>query len=63
MDTGHRQIRGKTMKRLVQIVLISATLGISGCAEPGHYPVSGEDCKPNDPVKDLNAADCIVPPT
>lgn len=49
------------MKRLVQIVLISATLGISGCAEPGKYPASGEECKPTDPVKDLSAADCIVP--
>lgn len=53
--------KGKTMKRLVQIVLISATVAISGCAEQGYYPVSGEECKPNDAVKDLSAADCVVP--
>jgi hypothetical protein len=49
------------MTRLVQMLLFSATLGILGCAEPGRYPVSGLECKPDDPVKDLSAADCIVP--
>ena len=49
------------MNRLVQVFLIAVALGISGCAEPGRYPVSGEECGPQDPVLDLDAADCQVP--
>lgn len=49
------------MNRLFQIVMISMTLGVVGCAEPGRYPITGEECKPDDPVKDLSAPDCIVP--
>jgi hypothetical protein len=51
------------MKRLVQIMLISTTLGLLGCAEPGHYPGSADECKPTDPVKTLDASDCVVPAT
>lgn len=60
-NAGHRRQRGKTMKRIVQILMISMTLVMAGCAEPGRYPVTGEECKPDDPVKDLSAPDCIVP--
>jgi hypothetical protein len=49
------------MKGLLQIMLISTTLVISGCAEPERYPISGEACKPDDPVKSLSADDCLVP--
>jgi hypothetical protein len=48
------------MKRLVQIALIAVSLGLTGCAEPGYYPLSGEECQPNDPVMDLDASDCAV---
>lgn len=51
------------MKRLVQICLLSATLGVLGCTETGRYPVSDDQCGPTDPVKGLNAADCVVPAT
>jgi len=38
-----------------------ALLILVNCAPQGRYPVSGEECGPNDPVLTLNAADCTVP--
>jgi hypothetical protein len=49
------------MKRLTQITLVTLALVLAGCTEPGHYPVSGEECGPNDPVLELDANDCGVP--
>jgi hypothetical protein len=49
------------MSRLLQTCLLALTLALFGCAEPGHYPLSGEDCGPNDPVRTLDAADCTAP--
>lgn len=46
------------MKRLVQITLLATTLGLMGCAEPGRYPISGEECGPADPVLDMTVPDC-----
>jgi len=46
------------MKRLVQIALFAMTLGVMGCAEPGHYPVSGEECGPKDSVLEMSVPDC-----
>jgi hypothetical protein len=46
------------MNHILRICLLTLTLAVFGCAEPGHYPISGEDCGPNDAVKTLNAADC-----
>ncbi len=48
--------------RLLAVLL--ASLMLAGCAEDGTYPVSGEECAPEDAVLDLDAADCAVtPPT
>ena len=44
-------------------LILAATLGLSACAETGTYPVSADQCGPSDPVKDLDAADCVVPGT
>ena len=46
------------MKRLMQFALFATTFALIGCTEPGHYPVTGEECGPNDPVLDMDAADC-----
>lgn len=33
---------------------------LSACAPAaGTYPISGEECGPDDPVKTLDASDCI----
>jgi hypothetical protein len=34
---------------------------LASCAEDGLYPISGDECGPNDPVLTLDAADCMVP--
>lgn len=38
-----------------------ALLLIASCAEEGRYPLTGEECGPNDPVLTLDANDCAVP--
>lgn len=57
-STGNCSQKGKTTKRLIQIALFAMTFGVMGCAEPGHYPVSGEECGPKDPVLDMSVPDC-----
>jgi hypothetical protein len=50
------------MKRLTVLLLALMTTGMLGaCAEEGRYPISGEECGPNDPVKDIEpvAGDCV----
>ncbi len=42
---------------------IVALLMIASCAPEGQYPVSGEECGPDDPVLTLDASDCDVVPT
>ncbi|MFL4470993.1 hypothetical protein ACERZ8_14295 [Tateyamaria armeniaca] len=42
-------------------VAVIALVFLQACENPETYPVSGEDCGPNDPVLDLNAEDCTVP--
>jgi hypothetical protein len=49
------------MNHLLRIFFLTLTLAVLGCAKPGHYPISGEDCGPNDPVQTLDAADCTAP--
>ena len=44
------------------LVLLILPFLMSACAEEGHYPVSGEECQPGDPVQELSAADCVVLP-
>lgn len=44
-------------------VLLTVAMVLSGCQKPGTYPVSGQECGPEDPVKELDAADCYAPPT
>lgn len=34
---------------------------IAGCAEQDRYPISGEACADDDPVKTLSAGDCLIP--
>jgi PBP1b-binding outer membrane lipoprotein LpoB len=51
----------KMMKRLLQITLVMMTFWVTGCAE-STYPISGESCAPDDPVRTLDANDCTVTP-
>ncbi|MGJ8587480.1 MAG: hypothetical protein ACSHXW_04950 [Yoonia sp.] len=44
--------------KLIPILMI---LFLASCAQDGTYPLSGEECGPNDPVLTLDAADCTSP--
>lgn len=54
-------IESSVMKRLLQVGLILMTFGVAGC-EDGKYPISGEPCAPDDPVKTLDANECAALP-
>lgn len=49
------------MNRLFQTALLAILLAVAGCTEPDTYPLTGEECGPQDPVLDLGAADCGTP--
>ncbi|MGI3185781.1 hypothetical protein [Nioella aestuarii] len=39
-----------------------AILGfLAACTPPDTYPISGEECGPDDPVQDMSAHDCDLP--
>lgn len=48
-----------TFLKLLISLAVAATL--SACQNPDHYPVSGQECGPDDPVQDVDAsmADCV----
>ncbi len=47
----------------VLVLLMMAAAVLSACENTAEtYPVSGEQCGPEDPVQTLDAADCNVPP-
>ncbi|MDJ1008772.1 MAG: hypothetical protein QNJ13_13230 [Paracoccaceae bacterium] len=40
---------------------IAALALLAGCTEPDTYPVSGEECAPDDPVQTIEVFECDVP--
>ena len=38
-------------QRGLGVAALCALLALVACSEPGTYPVSGEECGPDDPVK------------
>ncbi len=46
-------------KSLLPLFAALALLG--ACATADTYPLSGEQCGPTDPVKNLDANDCMPP--
>ncbi|PRY81513.1 hypothetical protein [Marivita geojedonensis] len=50
------------MKHIAYSALLALIFAITGCTETGTYPVSEEECGPNDPVLDMDASDCSVIP-
>jgi len=46
------------MKKLALIVSVVIPLGfLAACEDPDHYPITGQECGPDDPVKEMDAAD------
>ena len=59
-DCSDEEQRGEIKMTISKIIALTlASLLLLGCEGPGKYPVTGEECGPNDPVKDLSAADCF----
>ena len=47
-------------KYFLLMVFAFMALFLAACADEDHYPISGEDCAPEDPVQtlDANLTDC-----
>ena len=46
------------MKSVTVLFSLCLMLGLMGCEQQDTYPISGEDCGPEDPVQTLDASDC-----
>ncbi|SEP27050.1 hypothetical protein SAMN04490248_1633 [Salinihabitans flavidus] len=44
-------------------LVLFATLFLSACEDPNRYPVSGEECSPDDPVKTIDGTITSCVPT
>jgi len=42
------------------MAILLAAFTLAAC-EAETYPISGEECGPNDPVKELDATNCLPP--
>ncbi len=49
------------MKAPLIIVALILPVFLAACERDGTYPLTGEECGPNDPVQTLDASDCTVP--
>lgn len=47
-----------TPVRIIILAFLFLPLLLAACTEPGTYPISGEECGPDDPVLELDASDC-----
>ena len=50
------------MRLTILLAILSMPFVLSACEGEEKYPVSGEDCGPEDPVKSLDASDCNPAP-
>ena len=48
-----------TMTKLTSIVILVAFTALASCTDTKHYPVSGDECGPTDPVKEVETLDCV----
>lgn len=46
------------MMKLSIVLALSSALLLTACFKDGQYPISGEECGPNDPVKDMTFTEC-----
>ncbi len=49
------------MKQVFLAVILGLPMILSACERQNTYPVSGEECGPDDPVKTLDEGDCKPP--
>ena len=53
--------KGRQMRPSLQLFALLAAIGLAACTEAETYPLSGEECAPDDPVHQISAADCVSP--
>ena len=46
---------------LSHLTLYIAVAALVGCTATDKYPVTGEECGPDDAVKTMDAGDCMIP--
>ena len=51
------------MKIVTWAASIIVMFSLAACEDTGRYPISEEECGPNDPVLTLDASDCAPLPT
>lgn len=52
-----------TPNKYLAALLVASAAILAGCEKDSNtYPISGEQCGPDDPVKTLDAEDCYIPP-
>lgn len=49
------------MKLICSLFAVLLVLQIAGCVREGTYPITGQECSPDDPVQRLDASDCVPP--
>ncbi len=49
------------MKTTITLLLLAALGVVAACTDTETYPITGEECGPDDAVKTIDAADCDVP--
>ncbi|MEX0306104.1 MAG: hypothetical protein AB3N12_01850 [Ruegeria sp.] len=51
------------LNKYLAAFLVASTAILAACEKGSDtYPISGEQCGPEDPVKTLDAEDCYIPP-
>ncbi|RLK00471.1 hypothetical protein [Ruegeria conchae] len=49
--------------KYLSALLVASSVILAGCEKEAEtYPITGEQCGPEDPVKTLDAEDCYIPP-
>lgn len=64
--SGNRENRHRdpyhSMETMMKLSTLLAILGVAflgfACSDTSHYPLSGEDCEPEDPVQELSTLQC-----
>ncbi len=52
-----------TLNKSLAVLLVASVAVLAGCEkEADTYPLTGQQCGPEDPVKTLDAEDCYIPP-
>ena len=49
------------MKPSLILLVLLAAFGLAACVEPETYPLTGEECGPDDPIQEMTGDGCVSP--